>query len=128
MRGKTIQIFLTNGTPRGIKLVDITSNIEQAIFIPRVMINEASVRNETSKPGIYFLFGESEDSSKPIVYIGQSKNCLNRIKTHDQKKDFWNYAILIVSKTESFTPTHISYLEQIAIERALDANRYKLDN
>ena len=35
MRGKTIQIFLTDGTPRGIKLAEITSNIEQAVFIPR---------------------------------------------------------------------------------------------
>lgn len=40
MRGKTIQIFLTEGTPRGIKIAEITSNIEQAIFIPRNNISE----------------------------------------------------------------------------------------
>jgi hypothetical protein len=128
MRGKTIQVFLTDGTPRGIKVAEITSNIEQAVFIPRNKINEASARQEVSRPGIYFLFGESEDSSKPVAYIGQSRNCLERIKTHDQKKDFWNYAVLIVSKTESFTQTHIEYLEQIAIEKAYEANRYHLDN
>jgi hypothetical protein len=128
MRGKTIQVFLTDGTPRGIKLAEITSNIEQAVFIPRNKINEASTRKEVSRPGIYFLFGESVDSSKPIVYIGQSRNSLDRIKTHDQKKDFWNYAVLIVSKTESFTQTHIEYLEQLAISKAYEANRYNLEN
>lgn len=128
MRGKTIQVFLTDGTPRGIKLAEITSNIEQAIFIPRNKINEASSRKEVSRPGIYFLFGESDDSAKPIAYIGQSRNSLNRIKTHDQKKDFWNYAVLIVSKTGSFTQTHIEYLEQLAISKAIDANRYNLEN
>ncbi len=128
MRGKTIQVFLTDGTPRGIKFAEITSNIEQAIFIPRNKINEASSRKEVSRPGVYFLFGESDDSSKPVVYIGQSRNCLDRIKTHDQKKDFWNYAILIVSKTESFTQTHIEYLEQLAIEKAIESNRYNLNN
>ncbi len=128
MRGKTIQIFLTDGTPRGIKLAEITSNIEQAIFIPRNKINEASTRLETSKPGVYFLFGENSESAKPVAYIGQSRNCLDRIKTHDQKKDFWNYAVLITSKTESFTQTHIEYLEQLAISKAQEANRFNLEN
>ncbi|WP_375324045.1 GIY-YIG nuclease family protein [Flagellimonas sp. GZD32] len=128
MRGKTIQVFLTDGTPRGIKLAEITSNIEQAVFIPRNKMNEAAKRLEVMRPGVYFLFGDSEGSSKPIVYIGQSRNCLDRIRTHDQKKDFWNYAVLIVSKTESFTQTHIEYLEQLAISKAYEANRYNLEN
>ena len=127
-RGKTIQVFLTDGTPRGIKLAEITSNIEQAVFIPRNKMNEASHRSEVTRPGLYFLFGDSEGSSKPVVYIGQSRNCLDRIKTHDQKKDFWNYAVLIISKTESFTQTHIEYLEQLAIAKAYEANRYNLEN
>ena len=128
MRGKTIQVFLTDGSPRGIKLAEITSNIELAVFIPRNQINEAGKREEVSLPGIYFLFGESETGSKPIVYIGQSRDCLNRIKTHDQKKDFWNYAVLIVSKTKSFTQTHIEYLEELAISKAVEANRYEVEN
>jgi hypothetical protein len=128
MRGKTIQVFLTDGTPRGIKLAEITSNIEQAVFIPRNKMNEAANRPEVIRPGVYFLFGDSEGTSKPVVYIGQSRNCLERIRTHDQKKDFWNYAVLIMSKTESFTQTHIEYLEQLAISKAYDANRYSLEN
>lgn len=50
-----IQVFLTDGTPRGIKLAEITSNIEQAIFIPRNKINGARSRIEASRPGLYFL-------------------------------------------------------------------------
>lgn len=128
MRGKTIQIFLTDGTPRGIKIAEITSNIERAVFIPRNKMNVAYERHEVTRPGVYFLFGESEGSAKPSVYIGQSRNCIERIKSHDQKKDFWNYAVLIISKTESFTQTHIEYLEQLAISKAHEANRYTLEN
>lgn len=127
-RGKTIQIFLTDGSPRGIKLADITSNIEQAVFIPRSKMSEAVGRREVSRPGVYFLFGENEDSSRPMAYIGKSRDCLSRIKNHDHKKDFWNYAVLIVSKTESFTQTHIEYLEQLAIVKANEADRYDLEN
>ena len=128
MRGKTIQVFLTDGSPRGIKLAEITSNIELAIFIPRNQINEAGKREEVFLPGLYFLFGESEIASKPVVYIGQSRDCLSRIKKHDQIKDFWNYAVLIVSKTKSFTQTHIEYLEQLAVSKAIEANRYEVEN
>lgn len=128
MRGKTIQVFLTDGSPRGIKLAEITSNIELAVFIPRNQINDAGKREEVFLPGVYFLFGESETSSRPIVYIGQSRNCLNRIKKHDQVKDFWNYAVLIVSKTKSFTQTHIEFLEQLAVAKAVEANRYEVEN
>ncbi|WP_053405214.1 GIY-YIG nuclease family protein [Persicobacter sp. CCB-QB2] len=128
MRGKTIQVFLTDGTPRGIKIADITSNIEQAVFIPRNKMKEAQERKEVYRPGLYFLLGENESSSKPLVYIGQSRNVMERIKTHDQKKDFWNYAVMIVSKTESFTQTHIEYLEQLAIQKAAGIGRFKLEN
>lgn len=128
MRGKTIQVFLTDGSPRGIKLAEITSNIELAVFIPRAQINEAGKRDEVFLPGVYFLFGESETGSRPVAYIGQSRDCLNRIKKHDQLKDFWNYAVLIVSKTRSFTQTHTEYLEQLAVEKAIEANRYELEN
>lgn len=127
-RGKTIQIYLVEGTPRGIKLADITSNIEQAIFIPRIKLNEASKRKEVSKPGVYFLFGEDDESAKPKAYIGKSRNCLERIKNHDQNKEFWNYVVLIVSKTDSFTQTHIEFLEQLAIEKARESNKYNLEN
>ena len=57
-RGKTIQVFLTDGTPRGIKVADITSNIEQALFIPRSQLKDANNRKESKSPTLYFLFGE----------------------------------------------------------------------
>lgn len=128
MRGKTIQVFLTDGSPRGIKLAEITSNVELAVFIPRNQINEAGKRDEVFLPGLYFLFGESDTGSKPLVYIGQSRDCLNRIKKHDQGKDFWNYAVLIVSKTKNFTQTHTEFLEELAVSKAVEANRYEVEN
>ena len=129
-RGKTIQVFLTDGTPRGIKVADITSNIEQALFIPRSQLQEAYSRPESSRPAIYFLFGEIDGSIKPAVYIGQSTKGLDRIKGHnrDEQKDFWNYAILITSKTNSYTQTHITYLEEMAISFARESNRYAVTN
>ena len=53
-----------------------------------------------NQSGIYFLFGETSDSSaKEIVYIGQAgvrkngKALLNRLKEHSRKKDYQNEAV-----------------------------------
>jgi hypothetical protein len=127
-RGKTIQIFLPDGSANGIKIAEITSAIEKAILIPRNNLQEAVKRKETSQEGIYFLFGTDDERAKPLVYIGQTKEGIKRIKNHDQNKDFWNYAILIISKTKSFTKTHIEFLEELTIRMAKEANRFEFEN
>jgi hypothetical protein len=86
-------------------------------------------RVELSYPGIYFLFGNIEDSEKPCVYIGKSQDCLNRIKQHDQTRDFWNCAVVITASDKThFTSTHIDYLEEKAISRATEASRFLIEN
>lgn len=43
-------------------------------------------------------------------------------------KDFWNEAIIFVSKDENLNKAHIKYLENRLYEIAKSANRYRIDN
>ena len=79
---KTIQIFFPTGEPRGIRIAHITSRIPLAICIPRIDLAQAIERHELSRAGIYFLFGD-EDDVRDTVYIGESENCLERLKQHN---------------------------------------------
>ena len=124
--GKTIQIYLPDGNPRGIKIAEITSRTVQAIFVPRSSLDEASKRTELDNVGVYLLFGS--DESKSQVYIGEAENCLTRLKQHNKSKDFWTHAIAFTSKTQFFTKTHIKFLEWLSCEQAIKANRYTLEN
>ena len=124
--GKTIQIYLPDGNPRGVKIAEITSRTVQAILIPRSVLDEASKRPELDNVGVYLLFGSSD--SKPLVYIGEAENCLSRLKQHNKSKDFWTYAVAFVSKTHFFTKTHIKFLEWLSCKQAIKANRYTLEN
>ncbi len=128
MRGKTIQIFLPDGNARSIKIAEITSQIVQAIHIPRNKLSEAGKREEINNVGIYFLFGEDEEKSKPLVYIGEAENCCNRLKQHNQNKDFWTHAVVIVTKTSSFTKSHVKFLENYCVNKASEINRFILEN
>lgn len=127
-KGKTIQIFLPDGNPRGIKIAEITSRTIQTLLVPRSSLDAISKRGEIQNVGIYFLIGSTEEGAKPKLYIGEAENCLNRLKQHNLKKEFWNTALVAVSKTQFFTKSHIKYLEWYCYEAAQKADRYSLDN
>lgn len=127
MMPQTIQIFLPNGNPRGLKIAELTNRLIKAVYFPRKLLNEAVNRSELKNVGLYFLFGDSIEDSKQIVYIGEAEDCLKRIRQHSNK-NFWNFAIVFISKTNSFTKAHVKYLEYLAIQKANNSIKFKLEN
>jgi len=125
---QTIQIFLPDGSPRSVKIAEITNRVVKAILVPRNKIDYVSTRTELKSVGLYFLFGELAGKAKPIVYIGEAEDCMKRLIQHNRLKEFWNYAVVMVSKTNAFTKSHAKYLEHIAIAEATDSNRYETEN
>lgn len=125
---QTIQIFLPDGSPRSVKIAEITNRVVKAVLVPRNKLDYIATRTELNNVGTYFLFGELAEKAKPIVYIGEAEDCLERLKQHNKRKEFWNYAVVIISKINAFTKAHVKYLEYIGITQAKEANRYALDN
>jgi Fe-S cluster biosynthesis and repair protein YggX len=127
-RAKTIQIFLPNGDPRGIRVAELTTRIVQAYLIPRTDLADAKRRPELDQNAVYFLFGKSEREARPIVHIGKTEDLKSRLEFHEKSHLFWKTAVLGISKTQSFTQAHTRYLEWHCIEQARAAGRFKLDN
>lgn len=125
---KTIQIFLPSGQPQGIRVAEITTRIVRVVDVPRSLVTAFCAMPEASQVGLYFLIGESEDSGALQVYIGQSGSVGSRIAQHNQGKDFWSRALVVVSLTNSLTNTHASYLEWLSIKQATQGGRYTLEN
>ncbi len=126
--GRTIQIFLPTGAPRGIRIAELTTRTVQAVLIPQSELLQAKQRPELDQIAVYFLFGEQEEQAKPIVYIGQSEDVRARLDRHNAEKDFWRTAVLGVSKTQAFTPAHIRWLEWYCDRTAKETGRFLLDN
>jgi len=124
--GKTIQIFLPDGNPRGVKIAAFTSRTVQAVLVPRAQLDFACRRRELNAVGLYFLVGETEDGNLPSLYIGEAEDCVERLKQQNKSKDWWTTAIVCVSKTAEFTKAHVKYLEWSCYEEATAAGRYKL--
>lgn len=126
-RPQTIQIFLPDGNPRGVRIAEITNRTVKAIMFPRNQFDYILTRKELSNVSFYFLFGESE-TGKPLVYIGEAEDCAVRLSQHQRNKDFWNYAVVIISKINAFTKTHVKFLEHISIKKVQEVGRWQLEN
>jgi hypothetical protein len=125
---KTIQIFLPNGDPRGIRIAEITTRIVQVIEVPRNLLADFFKMPESDQVALYFLFGEAEDGAEQRVYIGQTGDLTARLTAHNKEKDFWQRALVLISRTNSLTQTHSLYLEGHSIQAAKTAARYKTEN
>ena len=128
MRPQTIQIYLPAGDPRGMRVAEITTRIVRVIEVPRSQLADFIKMPEAQQVGVYFLMGELSDGGLPRAYIGQSGNVGNRLVQHNQSKDFWNRALVVISLTNSMTQTHALFLEWFAIAEAAKAGRYSLEN
>lgn len=126
--GKTIQIYLPDGNPSSVKIAEITSRTIQAIYVPRAKLEYIATRNEAKAVGVYFLVGDPDERSKSLLYVGEAEDCQVRLKQHNQAKDFWNVALVIVSKTQHFTKTHVKFLEWFCLNEVTRASRFQLEN
>jgi hypothetical protein len=125
---KTIQIFLPGGDPRGIRIAEITTRIVQVIEVPRSLLPDFLKMEESAQVALYFLFGGEGDGAEPRVYIGQTGDQRARLVSHNQKKDFWERALVLISRTNSLTQTHALFLEWYSLQAARTAGRYLDEN
>lgn len=126
--GKSIRVYLADGTASGIRYAELVNWTGHAIACPRNRLSELANWPEAAKPGVYFLFESRVIDSKPIVYIGESENVSQRLISHDKNKDFWNEVVIFTSKDENLTKAHIKYLESTLTSLSKQADRYQLEN
>ena len=100
---------------------------EKHIKYHELKIKECSDRNDLTSTGVYLLFGKNDDGNDQ-VYIGEAESILKRLNQQLTQKDFWNEAIIFISKDENLNKAHIKYIENRLHDIAITANRYKVDN
>lgn len=126
-KSKRLEIIFHNGEPDGIRIYMRHLSTIKTYVVPRQYLSEAKSLTGIDNPGVYFLVND-EAGALAKLYIGQTRNGISRLDDHNAKKDFWNKAILFLADSDHFTLNILSGLEKFAIQKALDANRYDVDN
>ncbi len=136
VRGKSINLFLMDGTAVGRIKCTLANWTGVAYKIPRTELNKCKERDDLKQSGVYFLFGTSDQTGENVVYIGQAgirkngEGILYRLIEHKRNpdKDYWTEAIVFTTSNNSFGPTEISYLENRFVGMATEAGRYLVKN
>lgn len=132
--GKTVRLFLADGTPGGLLTAEIMNWTGHIVAAPRSDLAALLKRPEPGRTGLYILIGDDPESvGGQMAYIGEGDDVGKRLYQHarpeDQGgKDFWDRAIVITSKDTNLTKAHARYLESRFIALGLQANRAKLTN
>jgi len=133
-QGRSIRLFLVDGSPTGLMTAEIVNWTGHVITAPRSKLSELVQRPECNRTGVYFLVGSDPGVSlRPLVYIGETDDVATRLKNHNRPeskggKDFWDRVCLVTSKDANLTKAHVKYLESALIRSALDANACHLSN
>jgi hypothetical protein len=129
--GRSIRIFLVDGTTSGVRTAELGLSTIKALAVPRASLSAASKRPELEKTGVYVLLGDDPDNpGAKKIYIGEGDTILARLASHNkaEDKDFWDECVLFVSKDQNLTKAHVRYLEARLIKLATDAKRAKVTN
>src|SRR5574344_1973568 len=135
-RGKSINLFLMDGTATGRIKCTLANWTGVAYKIPRTELEKCKERDDLKQSGVYFLYGISDQLGDNVAYVGQAgarkngEGILYRLQVHKRNpdKEYWTEAIVFTTSNNSFGPTEISYLENRFCGLALAAKRYDVQN
>lgn len=123
-RSKTIQIFLKDSDPDGIKIAELSNSISKVFVIPRDQLEYVKTRTELKEPALYLLF----DDERSAVYIGECENFSNRVKDHESRKSFWHWAVVCVTNGSALDKADVKFLESFIVRKAIEVGRFEVKN
>ena len=124
--GKTIELFLVNGTADSLITAELSNWNGKAIKIPRIEVASCN-RDDITQAGVYFLFCKEDDGSDS-VYIGEAENVKDRLVQHlrdyqaEKEKYYWNTAVIFIGR--DLNKALIRYLENCFVDLARKSKRY----
>lgn len=128
IRPFSIKIFLADGSPSGLRIVEKTNWIGRGVVIPRPRFGIARKRAEFEKAGVYVLQGHSSETGRERIYVGEGDPVRPRLDAHVAQKDFWTHAYIFTSEGQNLNKAHVQYLEARLVELAAAAKRCELEN
>lgn len=136
MAGRSVRLFLVDGTPQGMRTAEVGAWNGLALVCPRTDLvklgkrdAEGGNRDAVRGPGVYFLLASSESlPSRLRVYVGEADDVWARLQFHDSKTEFWTSVIAFVSKDKSLNKAHVRWLEAKLYREISKARRADIEN
>lgn len=122
---KTIEIYLPTGDATKVSQARITTEAIRIIYVTKSEVENR--KSDLDDIGCYILTGLDNDGEK-MVYIGESENVYIRLQDHKKRKEFWDGVYAIQNLSGTFDKAHLTFLEQLMIQTAIDTDRFRVEN
>ena len=124
----SIRIFVPDGDPDGLRMVERSNWIGKALVFPRSLLPQIKRRDEFGQTGVYVLIGPREEGEGEAIYVGEGDPVLPRLENHFANKDFWTRAAFFVTTGTGLNKAQVQYLESRLVMLAHEAKRVRLEN
>lgn len=133
----TVYTKLLDKTLDGARIIDMGSTKTCHCFVlPYETISKVGKDYLAGKYAFYILLGKTPSKKGlgknrqlvPAAYVGQTNDFTNRVIDHKQKKDWWDTALVFVSKADEIFASEILYLEYLGWKQAVECKRYNIEN
>ncbi|MBU1020928.1 MAG: GIY-YIG nuclease family protein [Firmicutes bacterium] len=122
---KTIEIYLPTGDASKVSHARITTEAIRIVYVQKSELENQ--KKELDRMGCYILLGKDKDGNQS-VYIGETESLFTRLSQHKKEKDFWDSTYTIQNLGGTFDKAHLTFLEQLMIEKAKEVDRYVVHN
>jgi hypothetical protein len=123
----SLRIFVADGDPDGLRLVERSNWIGKAVMFPRALYPQVRDRVEFHHTGVYLLLGPRSTGDGDMLYVGEGDPIRPRLESHYANKDFWTRAVFFVAPGQ-LNKAHVQFLEAQLVARAAAAKRMPLEN
>ena len=124
----SLRIFVADGDPDGLRVVERSNWIGKALVFPRALLPTVKRRDELGQTGVYLLLGPRDDGEGEKLYIGEGDPIRPRLESHYAQKDFWTRAVCFVAAPGQLNKAHVQFLEANLVRLAKAGKRMPLDN
>src|SRR3954463_59018 len=127
--GSTISLYLADGQPAGIRIVQKDNWSGVGIDCSRADLPRARQRAEFASSGVYLLVGDQDEAAGlPMLYIGEADELGPRLANHASNKDFWSRLVVFTSKDGMINKAHARHLESRLFQIGSAAKRCHFEN
>ena len=88
----SLRIFVADGDPDGLRIVDKSNWIGKALVFPRALLPQVKARSELAQTGVYLLLGPRPDGEGDMLYVGEGDPIRPRLERRYAEKDLWTRA------------------------------------
>lgn len=127
-KGININIFLPEGEPEGLRIVERVGWTGVAVAANRTQLKEVLERPEMQRTGVYVLLDPGQDPDFPTIYVGEADVLGRRLREHARGEDPWTHVVAFTSKDGHLNKAHAKNIESFLVERARQARRARIRN